>query len=699
MQDLCAVPEGEKELRAAYQARQKAVWNLKLKPAWSPDGMEMVYKHEKEGGWEFLKVHLKDGKKGRVFDHQAVAKVLEASPDKLPIKALRYGSAGLEMQHKGEWKKLDGEKVPKQQETKSESQSSQQSPDGKWEVRIQDHNVILEPRKGGETRVLTSDGNSDHGYQGVLWAPDSSRFVVWKMKKGQRRMVKMVESSPADQLQPKLHSLRYDKPGDVIDTQAPYVFFTDSRPVLVPDYALLKDPFQVNKLAWRSDSQRLTYEYIERGFGKHYVLEADTEERKHRVLVREESATYIYVWGNGFRHDLNGGSEILWLSERDGWNHLYLLDGKTGGVKKQLTHGNYVVHKVVRVDEEAGEVILIAGGKESGQDPYYKHWYRVDLKTGQMLHLTPAEGTHSVEFSPDGKYYVDSVSEVHRAPRHVLRRAKDAAEVCVLAVCDLEALKQTGWREPQPFVAKDRDGKFDIWGSVEFPDDFDPSKKYPVIENIYAGPHDQHVPKRFRVWNGSTTDLAQRGFIVVRIDGKGTGKRCREFSHFCYKNIADAGFPDRIAWMRAVAKVVPQMDLERVGIYGGSAGGQNSTGALLFHGDFYKVAVSDCGCHDNRMDKIWWNEQWMDWPVGEHYAAQSNVTHAHKLKGKLLLTVGELDRNVDPASTMQVSNALMKAGVDHKLIVVPGGGHGAGEGLYPKWQRIDWFEKHLGSAE
>ena len=217
-----------------------------------------------------------------------------------------------------------------------------------------------------------------------------------------------------------------------------------------------------------------------------------------------------------------------------------------------------------------------------------------------------------------------------------------------------------GWRAPEAFSAKGRDGTTDIYGIIIRPTHFNPAKKYPVIESIYAGPHGSFVPKHFSSYYGMQA-LAELGFIVVQIDGMGTANRSRAFHDVAWKNLGDAGFPDRILWHQAVAKKYAYYDITRVGIYGGSAGGQNALGGMLFHPEFYKAAVSFAGCHDNRMDKIWWNEQWMGWPIGPEYAASSNVVHANKLQGKLLLVVGELDTNVDPASTMQVVAALIKA--------------------------------------
>jgi dipeptidyl aminopeptidase/acylaminoacyl peptidase len=278
---------------------------------------------------------------------------------------------------------------------------------------------------------------------------------------------------------------------------------------------------------------------------------------------------------------------------------------------------------------------------------------------------------------------------------------RDGALVAELERVDHKALVTAGWRAPEVFTAKGRDGVTDIWGLIFKPTSFDPTRKYPVIENIYAGPHGSHVPKNFSAFHASQAQ-AELGFVVVQIDGMGTSNRSKAFHDHAWQNIGDAGFPDRILWHRAAAAKHPWYDVSRVGIYGGSAGGQNAMRALLFHGDFYKVAVSYAGCHDNRMDKIWWNEQWMGWPLGPQYAASSNVDHAARLEGRLLLVVGELDTNVDPASTMQVVDALIKADKTFDLLVIPGENHGAGRsgetGRYGLRKQFDFFVQHLMGA-
>jgi dipeptidyl aminopeptidase/acylaminoacyl peptidase len=262
-----------------------------------------------------------------------------------------------------------------------------------------------------------------------------------------------------------------------------------------------------------------------------------------------------------------------------------------------------------------------------------------------------------------------------------------------LQQADISDLQAVGWKYPEVFKSKARDGQTDIWGIILRPSNFDPTKQYPIIEYIYAGPHSAFVPKDFRPYLWSMHSMAELGFVVVMIDGMGTSLRSKAFHDVCYKNLKDAGFPDRKIWIKAAAKKYPYMDIDRVGIFGTSAGGQNSAAALVFHSDFYDVAVSSCGCHDNRMDKIWWNEQWMG-KMGPHYAACSNTVNADQMNGELMLIVGEVDDNVDPATTMQFADALIKANKKFELVVIPGAGH-TGGGSYGERKRKDFFVKHL----
>ncbi len=578
------------------------------------------------------------------------------------------------------------------------------SPDGVWTAVITNHNVQLKDNASGEVTPLTRDGTADDSYSlgnmgdsGVFWSPDSRRVVVFRSKKGGDRKVRYIEAAPKDQLQPKEHSYDYLKPGDVIPQGWPHLFDAVAKSEILLNRELFDNPWAITQTRWAADSSAFTFLYNQRGHRVMRMVRIDAAMGHAQAVINEEPETFFNYAGTTYTHYLEGTDDVIWRSERDGWKHLYLVDSSRGAVRNQITQGQWVVRRVERIDEAARQVWLWAGGIHPGQDPYYEHLVRVNFDGSGLTVLTEGDGTHSVEFSPDRQLFIDTYSRVDCAPVHELRRADSGALVCELMRTETGAA--TGSRPPgEPFVAKGRDGTTDIYGVIVRPKDFDPAKRYRVVEQIYAGPHDSFVPKAYSPRLGGLQDMADRGFVVVQIDGMGTANRNKAFGDVSWKNLADGGFLDRIQWIQAAAKVHPEMDITSgVGIYGGSAGGQNALRAVLSHGDFYKVCVADCGCHDNRMDKIWWNELWMSWPDEGQYAKSSNVVDAGKLPKdcKLLLIVGEMDENVDPASTMQVVSALVQADKDFEMLVIPGAGHGAAETPYGRRRRGEFLEKWL----
>jgi hypothetical protein len=580
------------------------------------------------------------------------------------------------------------------------------SPDGKWEALIQNFNVFIRPKGKTDGMLLSWDGSEGNYYtlQSIAWSPDSKRLAAYRVRPGYKREVHYVESSPADQLQPKHSTRDYAKPGDALDIAQPMLFELESKKQTLIDNRLFPNPFSLSPPVWWKDGRGFTFEYNQRGHQVYRMIEVEAASGKARALISEEPKTFVSYRplqanqresGSKYRYDVNDGKEVIWMSERDGWRHLYLYDGTTGSVKNQITKGNWVVRGVEKVDAEKRQIWFLVGGMNAGKDPYFLHAYRINFDGTGLTALTEADGEHTVAFSADMKYFVDTWSRVDLAPVSELRRTEDKKLVLELEKGDITALTAAGWRAPEPFMAMGRDGKTEIWGVIHRPTNFDPAKKYPVIEAIYAGPQGSFVPKTFSAAGQALTEL---GFIVAQIDGMGTNNRSKAFHDTAWQNLGDAGFPDRILWHKAVAAKYPYYDITRVGLYGTSAGGQNSTGGVLFHPEFYKAAVSNSGCHDNRMDKIWWNEQWMGWPLGPHYAASSNVDNAHRLQGKLLLVVPEMDTNVDPASSWQVVNALIKANKKVDLLFVPGGGHGAGGAYYQRLLQ-DFFVHHLQGVE
>lgn len=568
------------------------------------------------------------------------------------------------------------------------------SPDGKHTAFIKNHNIYVKELATGREKQLSIDGTLSNYYSAYIrWSPDSKKVASCKIRPVEKRYVYYVESSPADQLQPKLHKQEYAKPGDELPFKVPCIYEVETGRSVIPSTELFDRQYEVYGPEWNPDSRAVTFEYNQRGHQAYRVLELSAETGRVRPLIEETSDKYVN-YTRHFRHDLEDSKRIIWMSERDNWNHLYMYDRTTARPLHQITKGEWYVRQVLRVDEDAEQIFFSANGVQPDEDPYLIRYYRIGFDGKGLTCLTPEEGMHKAWFSGDMNYLVDVYSMIDKAPVALLRSARDGQVVMPLETADISRLLAEGWKAPEVFVAPGRDGKTDMWGLIARPTNFDPDKKYPVIEYIYQGPGDQYVPKTFMPYNWYMTSLAELGFIVVMVDGMGTSFRSREFENVCYKNLKDAGLPDHIAWIKAAARKYPYMDIDRVGIYGCSAGGQESTTAVLLHPEFYKAAYSACGCHDNRMDKIWWNELWLGYPVGEQYKEGSNVENAHLLSRPLMLVVGELDDNVDPASTMQVVNALIKANKDFELVVIPCARHTMGED-FGEHKRYDFFVRHL----
>ncbi|HZW31580.1 MAG TPA: DUF885 family protein, partial [Isosphaeraceae bacterium] len=571
------------------------------------------------------------------------------------------------------------------------------APDGRSLAYVHDQNVFVYSLGNlfGATQ-LSRDGKAGLAYERLSWSPDSKTLAAFRVEPGDRKDVYLIQSSPPGGGRARLRSRPYPLPGDKFPAYELNLFDVAAKKTIKPQVDRID--YETPRLHWDKDGRHVTYEKIDRGHQRYRLIRIDTCTGEAFNLIDEKSDTFIWTAhreavGLSTVTWLDGSDELLYASERDGWRHLYLIDARTGVIKNQVTRGSYVVRGIDFIDQAKRQVWFRAGGKNSSQDPYFVHSYRVNFDGTGLVALTDGNGSHSVQYSPDRRFLIDTYSRVDQAPVHELRRTSDGKLACKLEEADITALKASGWQPPEVFVTKGRDGQTDIWGIICRPKDFDPHKVYPVIEQIYAGPQGSFVPKTFSAARrfASLTDL---GFIVVQIDGMGTANRSKAFHDVCWHNLKDAGFPDRILWHQAVARKYPYYDLARVGITGVSAGGQNATAGVLFHPEFYQVAVSACGCHDNRMDKASWNEQWMGYPVGPWYSESSNIDNAHRLRGKLLLIVGEMDTNVPPESTMRLVDALIQANKDFELLVVPNANHGMG-GAYGQRRMHEFFVRHL----
>ncbi len=699
--------------------------NERITPNWIQSSERFWYVRQGVGGTKtFMIVDPSTGSKKPAFDHTKIADVVTkltgkaAEADKLPftridfnsdlsVVRIKLGEKIYEVDFKTyESKEFSGEFPPdprpvapgqQQQQGPPRRGRTMDSPDGKWRIVFKNDNLVLVSVESKVEKEVTTDGTKANSYNGrAWWSPDSKHVAVYQSEPADDHPLNIVVTTPKDQFQPRLTTQQYLKPGDKVAKPRLRILDVDSGKVTPVDEALYANPFGLDNERWLSNNQ-FAFRYNQRGHQVMRYIGVDANSGVAKAIISEEAKTFIDWNYKSYFEVLPDNKRAIWMSERSGWCHLYMYDLETGA-SNPITKGDWVVRRIVKVDNAKNQVWFMASGQTAGEDPYHLHYCRVNLDGTGFVRLTTGDGTHAVEMSPDNKVIFDTFSRADMAPTTEVRSADTGKKLVDVEKADTSALLGAGFKVPQRFVSKARDGVTDIWGLVYLPTNFDPSKKYPVVEDIYAGPQGSFVPKAFHTTAGGMT-LAELGFIVVRIDGLGTNDRSKAFHDVCWKNLVDAGFPDRILWMKAAAQKWTQMDLSRVGIYGTSAGGQNALDAVLTHGEFYKVAMADCGCYDNRMDKMWWNEQWMGYPIGPHYEAQSGRTLAPNLTGKLLMMVGEEDNNVDPASTYQVIDALEKADKDFDFVVIPNNGHGAIGSPYARRRFYDFMVRNLLGVE
>jgi dipeptidyl aminopeptidase/acylaminoacyl peptidase len=743
--------------RRGFGQPDRGVYKARIAPHWLTNNVQFWYRNDLRGGTkEFILVDVEKGVRQRAFDHDKLAAALakaageEVKADKLPFSEIQFVEKGGAITFDAfskSWRcdldsyqciaaatnstssltplpDLEGVRPeladagpPSPQEQTNQpparprgnrrrGERDMRSPDEKWTAFVRDHNVFVRSESGGAEIQLSSDGAESNSYERLEWSPDSRSLVAWRVEPGDIGLVYLVQSSPAGGGRAVMRQRPYGQAGDKFPHYELNIFDVASHKQTKPEVDRYEHEYETPQLHWMRDKRHFAWQQEDRGHQRLRVIEASCDDGSVRNLVDERTKTFFWT-----AHTENLGvplvnwlddDEMIYVSEMDGWRHLYLVDEKEGKIRNQITKGEWVIRGIDKIDEEARQVWFRAGGMNADQDPYFSHYYRINFDGTGLVALTDGNGNHSVQFSPDRKFIIDTYSRVDAPPIHELRRTSDGKLVCKLEEADIAELKETGWASPEVFVAKGRDGKTDIWGIVRRPKNLDPSKKYPILESIYNGPQGAYVPKSF---SGSerSASMTEAGFILVQCDAMGTAFRSKAFHDVCWHNLSDAGFPDRIAWIKAAAEKYSYMDVTRVGIFGTSAGGQNAAAAVLFHPEFYKCAVANSGCHDNRLDKASWNEQWMGYMPPDKiwskdpdnwYSQNSNIDNAAKLRGKLFLIVGEMDDNVPPESTMRFVDALIKAKKDFDLLVVPGANHGAAS---PVTQRrtLDFFVHNL----
>jgi len=721
-----------------------------VRPNWLP-GDRFWYRNALEDGKsEFILVDPKKKTRGPAFDHAAIAAALSKAAGKafdaarLPFASFEFSPDGKAVLFRAEGKRWscdlqggecrqieDDGAAPPERGVRMGSRPGGPSPevlspDRRTAVFIRDHNLWARDVATKAETQLTTDGVKDYGYATdnagwarsgrpvVAWSPDSRKIATFRQDQREVGEMYLVETKVGH---PTLQAWKYPLPGDAVVSMIERVVIHLDGPRLVrldmpPDQhrSTFSDDIKASDgslgdVEWGPDGKRLVFVSTSRDHKREVVRVADAETGEVRDVFEETAATYFESGSDGANwRFLAASNEIVWYSERSGWAHFYLYDLATGRLKNVITSGDWPVLQLLRVDEKSRRLTFLAGGREAGRNPYFRHLYSVGLDGRGLRLLTPEDADHSVGLSPSGLFFVDSYSKPDIPQVTVLRNAEGKL-ILALEKADISRLLAAGWQPPIPISVKARDGQTDLYGLMFRPTAFDPARKYPIINSIYPGPQSGSVGGwSFSPSRGDTQALAELGFVVVQIEGMGNPGRSKAFHDAYYGNMGDNTLPDQVAGMKELAGRFPWIDIDRAGIYGHSGGGFATCDAMFRYPDFFKVGVSQAGNHDNRGYEDDWGEKWQGLLVTNedkttNYDDQANQNHAKNLKGKLLLAHGTTDGNVPPYLTLLVVNELIKANKDFDLVLFPNRGHGFGNEPYMVRRRWDYFVRHLLGAE
>ena len=685
------------------------------------------YKIQTEEGERY---HFFDGtqiKSKEAFDHFQLAEAIEkisgekTSPDSLKLPGLSFNLKDNTIRFSIDTAyyevRLDDYSIEKSKTEEKVRKNRSVSPDKKWIVEVRDYNLFLIDAKSGEEFQLTDDGVEKYEYATPLswyklvdesvgtkydpsitvsWSEDSKKFICFRLDRRKVGKLFLYQSLPDSGFRAKAWSYERALPGEDPITAEYYAFDVDKKSnvkIDLPPYADFTTNTSGVYPTWFKNNEDLYFAFFRRGYQKIDLFKASSVNGEVDTLLTDSSETMVEYQTINCKW-ADDESEFFWTSERDGWNHIYRYD-KDGNLINQVTKGEFVVREILKVDNEKQLVYFVAGGKEENVDPYYRFMYAVDFDGTETQLLTREPADHNIWMPQKGNYFVDSYSAPDWPSDHVVRNLEDGQIIYRLATAGTGQLFEAGCRFPEPFKVKARDGKTDIYGLIFYPSDFDTTKIYPVIDATYSGPQAVRTPKSF---SGSTINydrsIAELGFIVITIDGLGTAWRSKAFHNYSYKNLGDIGAEDHISGIKQLAETRPWMDTTRVGIYGHSAGGYDAAHALLIHPEFYKVGVASAGNHDHRIAKAWWPEQYMGMP-GKHYDEQSNFNLAGNLHGHLLLVHGDMDNNVNTASSLRLAAELIKHNKDFELLIIPNRDHNLADHPYFIRKRWDWFVKYL----
>ncbi len=697
-QDKISLNDYERAIGYLYKNyHNKKLFNAYINPHWFADSSGLWFAHHAPEKISYRKIEFSDLTISDLFDHNRLAQILsdslgkEVDADSLPINSIEYKNPDeLLISVKGTSYLLNTKSYTLKEapEISKPNDDEQISPDEHWIAFSKDYNLYLKSAKTGETKQLSSSGRKGYEYAswfgwadiirgengerpkhfGVNWSPDSKWVSASICDLRSAQKMYLLDWSIDSLYRPQLLSYYRGSPGDTGLIYMEPVFFnlTSGKEVKtgLPRSTHINDI----EVSWSERPGKVYLMRQNRGYKDIHFYSFNLETEVLDTLYSEYSETNIN--NTNYRFAEKSGL-MFFISEKSGWRQIYSLNLKTKEVKA-VTHGSFVVNDFVRIDEAKKKIYFMASGLEEGRNPYFQGLYSISFDGNKMRLLSPENRHHIVSISPDGKYFVDNFSTVRIPTKTVLRKTKNGEIIATLGEADTTLLK--GWSPPEVFSTTARDGKTSIYGAIWKPDNFDATKCYPVIEYSYTGPHTQVFPKDFSsaLRNQSFAEL---GFVVVVVDGLGSSGRSKEFHNYSYKNLG-GNLEDHVRAIKQLGRQYSWIDTTRVGIFGHSAGGYDAGHAVLAYPDFYKVAVASSGDHDHRMEKAWWPEMYMGWPVDSSYHLQSNITMAGNLKGKLLLVHGGIDENVNPSATFKFAEALIKADKAFDMLILPNQRHG-----------------------
>ncbi len=714
------------------------VFRADVSPNWIDDST-FWYRTRVPGGFAFYQVNASSGERVRAFDHERLSAALSAAVGgnyealQLPFNSFEWIERGrvLRVQVAGShWSCTPAEGRCQELDGPDTGPSGVTSPDGRYTAFRRDDNLWVHDLESGESFAVTTDGAERHGYaadsQGwrrtnqaiLLWSPDSRRIATYRLDEREVEEMHLLRTAEP---RPELESWPYALVGDsivpmlervVVDVEARSVVALDTPPdhQRTSSCCGLARGQQWADVEWSADGEQLAFVSVSRDYRTVTLRVAAPSTGAVRTVLEESHPqffeTNIASGGIPNWRVLHDRGEVIWFSQRDGWGHLFRYDLESGELLNRITGGDWNVLDILEVDEAAGTILFTGIGREAGVDPYHRNLYRVSLDGSGMQRLTSGEMDHDLSLSPGADYFVARTSTVEVPPVTSVRRARDGAEIAVIEEADISELESLGWRAPEPFTARARDGVTPIHGLLIRPSHFDPEKRYPIVNAIYPGPQTGSVGTRsFSVSRrGQAHALAELGFIVVLVDALGAPMGSKRTHTAYYGDMADNGLPDQIAAMRELAARYDWIDLDRVGIYGHSGGGFATAAALLRHPDFFHVGVASAGNHDNRGYTFYWGEKYhgpyeVDEDGTDSFENQALHLMADRLEGKLLLSYGTMDSNVHPNMTLLLIDALIDANKDFDLIVMPNRGHGYANEAYSVRRTWDYFVEHLLGAD